>query len=80
MKSFTWRTSSFFFLLHSSFTFQITKAALLCASADGMLLSDFRATSEAMLKMARQDQIQDKEHFLAVQAARERAEFEKVLR
>ena len=40
----------------------------------------FRASNEAALKRARQDQILDKEHFLAVQAARDRAEFERVLR
>ena len=39
-----------------------------------------RASNEAALKIARQDQIYDKEHFLAVQAARDRAEFERVLR
>ena len=33
-----------------------------------------------MLKNARQEQINNKEHFLAVQAARDRAEFERVLR
>ena len=39
-----------------------------------------RASTEEMLKMARQEQVYDKEHFLAVQAARDRAEFERVLR
>lgn len=34
---------------------------------------------ESMLKVARQDQVLDKEHCLAVQAARDRAEFERVL-
>lgn len=33
-----------------------------------------------MLKRARQEQVYNKEHFLAVQAARDRAEFERVLR
>jgi hypothetical protein len=32
-----------------------------------------------MLKEARERQVKDKEHFLAVQAARDRAEFERVL-
>jgi len=35
--------------------------------------------TEAMLKAAREDQVKNKEHFLAVQAARDRAEFERVL-
>lgn len=39
----------------------------------------FRAQTEQMLKEARERQVKDKEHFLAVQAARERAEFERVL-
>ncbi|XP_065056282.1 cilia- and flagella-associated protein 45-like [Rhopilema esculentum] len=38
-----------------------------------------KASTEEMLKMARQEQVYDKEHFLAVQAARDRAEFERVL-
>lgn len=38
-----------------------------------------RATTEEMLKAARQEQVMNKEHFLAVQAARDRAEFERVL-
>jgi len=38
-----------------------------------------KASTEAMLKIARQDQIHDKQHFVAVQAARDRAEFERVL-
>eukprot|EP00794_Sanderia_malayensis_P011169 gene11169-12343_t len=38
-----------------------------------------QASLEAMLKEARQEQVQNKEHFLAVQAARDRAEFERVL-
>ncbi len=33
-----------------------------------------------MLKQARAQQMDQKEHFLAVQAQRERAEFERVLR
>ena len=32
-----------------------------------------------MLKHAREEQVRNKEHFLAVQAARDRAEFERVL-
>jgi hypothetical protein len=32
-----------------------------------------------MLKEARKRQVKDKEHFLAVQAARDRTEFERVL-
>lgn len=35
--------------------------------------------TEEMLKYAREDQVKNKEHFLAVQAARDRAEFERVL-
>lgn len=35
---------------------------------------------EATLIQARSQQMQQKEHFLAVQAQRERAEFERVLR
>ena len=33
-----------------------------------------------MLRRAREDQVKNKEHFLAVQAARDRAEFERVLK
>lgn len=33
-----------------------------------------------MLRAAREDQVKNKEHFLAVQAARDRAEFERVLK
>lgn len=39
-----------------------------------------KAETEAMLKVARANQMDQKEHFLAVQAQRERAEFERVLR
>jgi len=39
-----------------------------------------KAETELMLKEAREVQVQNKEHFLAVQAQRERAEFERVLR
>ena len=39
-----------------------------------------RAATEDMLIKARQDQIHHKEHFLAVQAQRDREEFERVLR
>ena len=35
---------------------------------------------ERNLRDARQEQVANKEHFLAVQAARDRAEFEKVLK
>ncbi|XP_002738957.1 cilia- and flagella-associated protein 45-like [Saccoglossus kowalevskii] len=38
-----------------------------------------KAETEKMLKDAREIQVMNKEHFLAVQAARERAEFERVL-
>ncbi|XP_028401364.1 cilia- and flagella-associated protein 45-like [Dendronephthya gigantea] len=38
-----------------------------------------KAETEQMLKEARERQVKDKEHFLAVQAARDRAEFERVL-
>ncbi|XP_077985522.1 cilia- and flagella-associated protein 45-like [Glandiceps talaboti] len=38
-----------------------------------------KAETERMLKDAREVQVANKEHFLAVQAARERAEFERVL-
>ena len=36
--------------------------------------------TEAMLKTARENQVKNKEHFLAVQAARDRVEFERVLK
>ena len=39
-----------------------------------------KAETEEMLKQARAKQMDQKEHFLAVQAQRERAEFERVLR
>ena len=39
-----------------------------------------KAELEASLKQARSVQMEQKEHFLAVQAQRERAEFERVLR
>ena len=39
-----------------------------------------RTTTEQMLIKARRDQIQHKEHFLAVQAQSDREEFERVLR
>ena len=39
-----------------------------------------KAQTEAMLKVARTQQMEQKEHFLAVEAQRERAEFERVLR
>ncbi|CAB4014147.1 Hypothetical predicted protein [Paramuricea clavata] len=38
-----------------------------------------KAETEQMLKEARKRQVKDKEHFLAVQAARDRTEFERVL-
>ena len=43
-------------------------------------LTHTRADTEHMLITARQEQIQHKEHFLAVQAQRDREEFERVLR
>lgn len=39
-----------------------------------------KAVTEAMLIQARANQMSQKEHFMAVQAQRERAEFERVLR
>lgn len=39
-----------------------------------------KAKLEAVMKVARTEQIQSKEHFMAVQAQRERMEFERVLR
>lgn len=39
-----------------------------------------RVATEQMLKDARERQVKDKEHFLAVQAACDRAEFERVLK
>lgn len=39
-----------------------------------------RKATEEMLRRAREDQVKNKEHFLAVQAGRDRAEFERVLR
>ena len=39
-----------------------------------------KAATEAMLKAARAQQMEQKEHFLAVQAQRERGDFERVLR
>ena len=39
-----------------------------------------KAETEAMLKNARHMQMEQKEHFLAVQAQRERTDFERVLR
>ena len=38
-----------------------------------------RTQTEELLKQARADQVQHKKHFLAVQAARDRAEFDQVL-
>ena len=38
-----------------------------------------QAETEAMLKAARAQQMEQKEHFLAVQAQRERGDFERVL-
>ena len=40
----------------------------------------YRADTEQMLISARQQQVQNKEHGLAVQAQRDRAEFERVLK
>lgn len=39
-----------------------------------------RADTDSMLRVARDEQIRSKEHFLAVQAQRDRAEFERVLK
>ena len=39
-----------------------------------------RKATEEMLRRAREDQVKNKEHFLAVQAGRDRAEFERVLK
>ena len=39
-----------------------------------------KAETEAMLKVARAQQMDQKEHFLAVQAQRERQDFERVLK
>jgi hypothetical protein len=39
-----------------------------------------KADTESMLKQARAQQMSQKEHFLAVQAQRERADFERVLK
>ena len=36
--------------------------------------------TEEMMRKAREEQVQSKEHFQAVQAQRERAEFERVLK
>ena len=38
-----------------------------------------RAETEEMLRNARAEQVRNKEHFLAVQAQRDRTEFERVL-
>lgn len=38
-----------------------------------------KSETEQMLKVARKDQVRNKEHFLAVEAQRERSEFERVL-
>ena len=40
----------------------------------------FRADTEDMLRTARRQQVDQKEHFLAVQAQRDRTEFERVLK
>lgn len=42
--------------------------------------NNYRAETEMMLKNAREQQIRNKEHFLAVQAQRDRSEFERVLK
>lgn len=39
-----------------------------------------KAQAEEVMRKARTEQIQGKEHFMAVQAQRERVEFERVLR
>ena len=51
----------------------------MCVSAYAPLAMH-RSSTERMLIEARQDQIHHKEHFLAVQAQRDREEFERVLR
>lgn len=43
-------------------------------------MSRKKSETESMLKQARSQQMEQKEHFLAVQAQRERADFERVLR
>ena len=49
------------------------------SNINGMSLFCRKATEE-MLRKAREDQVKNKEHFLAVQAGRDRAEFERVLK
>lgn len=44
------------------------------------ILFIYRKQTEEMLRAAREVQVRNKEHFLAVQAARDRAEFERVLK
>lgn len=44
------------------------------------LYFSYRKRTEELLRAARGDQVKNKEHFLAVQAARDRAEFERVLK
>lgn len=39
-----------------------------------------KAQEEAMLRAARVEQVQCKEHFLSIEAGREKAEFERVLK
>ena len=39
-----------------------------------------KAQDEAMLRAARSEQVQCKEHFLSIEAGREKAEFERVLK
>lgn len=53
-----------------------------CVFTDQVIIMNIyfsRIRTEAMLKAAREDQVKNKEHFLAVQAARDRTEFERVL-
>lgn len=43
-------------------------------------LAERKAREEAMLREAHQEQVRCKEHFLSMEVAREKAEFERVLR
>ena len=65
----------------------IFRPAFISASFLGILniTSNFfmwfhRKRTEEMLREARREQVKNKEHFLAVQAARDRVEFERVLK
>lgn len=52
----------------------------MCACTTTTVRCVCRAMTEDMLKKAREDQVMHKEHFLAVQAQRDRAQFEKILK